>query len=375
MRIGIAFDLKPDCPLPAGAPDDLHEEFDSPVTVRAIADVFRSLGHEPVELGDGRPFLEAVLRDPPDLVFNFAEGSGVSRSREARVPAVCEMLGIPYTGSDPLALAASLDKEITRRLAAAAGVTVPKGITLSFPDGPSPGLWEGGSFREGEAPAEPRANGSAGASPSRKPWTYDGDFAEFPPILEEAGLPLPVIAKPVCEGSSKGVRSKSLIRTAAEFGPTVLQLWKDYRQPVLVEEFIAGDEVTVGITGNDPPQPLGIMRVIPKQPTEHFIYSLEVKRDWDNTVSYDAPAKLPPEVTQAVLADALTVFAALGCRDVARADFRIRDGVPYFLEINPLPGLNPESGDLCYLAYRLGLTHPDLIELILDAALARYGLG
>ena len=340
MRIGIAFTLKPDGPPPAGTPDDIHEEYDSPVTVRAIADVFRSLGHEPVELGDGRAFLEAVLRDPPDLVFNFAEGSGISRSREARVPAVCEMLGIPYTGSDPLALAASLDKDITRRLAAAAGVTVPKGITLSFPDGP-----------------------------------YDGDFAEFPPILEEAGLPLPVIAKPVCEGSSKGVRSKSLIRTAAEFGPTVLQLWKDYRQPVLVEEFIAGDEVTVGITGNDPPQPLGIMRVIPKQPTEHFVYSLEVKRDWDNTVSYEAPAKLLPEVTQAVLADALTVFAALGCRDVARADFRIRDGVPYFLEINPLPGLNPESGDLCYLAYRLGLTHPDLIKLILGAALTRYGLG
>src|SRR5438309_6239096 len=139
MKIGIAFDLKPDGPLPPGAPDDLHEEFDSPVTVRAIADVLRGLGHEVRELGDGRPFVEAVLRDPPDLVFNFAEGSGISRSREARVPAVCEMLGIPYSGSDPLALAASLDKDITRRLAEAAGVNVPKGITLSFPDGPYDG--------------------------------------------------------------------------------------------------------------------------------------------------------------------------------------------------------------------------------------------
>jgi D-alanine-D-alanine ligase len=339
MRIGIACTLKPDGPPPDGAPDDIHEEFDSPVTVKAIGDVFRSLGHTVIELGDGRPFLEAVLRDPPDLVFNFAEGSGISRSREARVPAVCEMLGIPYTGSDPLALAVSLDKDMTRKLAEAAGATVPKGFLMSFQSGP-----------------------------------YDGDFSEFAPVLEAEGLTLPVIAKPVCEGSSKGVRSKSLIRTIEEFGPTVLGLWNDYQQPVLVEEFINGDEVTVGITGNDPPQPLGIMRVIPKQPTEHFVYSLEVKRNWNETVDYEAPAKLPPLVTQNTLADALTVFAALGCRDVARADFRIRDGVAYFLEINPLPGLNPESGDLCYLAYRVGLTHADLVTQILDAALKRYGL-
>jgi D-alanine-D-alanine ligase len=339
MLIGIAFTLKPKGPPPPGAPDDVHEEYDSPVTVKAIGDVFRSLGHTVRELGDGRAFLEAVLREPPGLVFNFAEGSGISRSREARVPAVCEMLGIPYTGSDPLALAVSLDKNMTRKVAEAAGVTVPKGIVMSFP-------------KEG----------------------YDGDFAEFLPVLASAGIPLPVIAKPVCEGSSKGVRSKSLIRTAEELGPTVLSLWNDYHQPILVEEFISGDEVTVGITGNDPPQPLGIMRVIPKKPTEHFVYSLEVKRDWDNTVNYEAPAKLPPEVTQSVLADALTVFDALGCRDVARADFRIRDGVPYFLEINPLPGLNPESGDLCYLAYRVGLTHADLVKQILDAAMKRYGM-
>src|SRR5919205_2225401 len=135
MRIGIAFDLKPAGPLPAGAPDDLHEEFDSPVTVRAIADVLRGLGHDVRELGNGRPLLEALLRDPPDLVFNLAEGTGVSRSREARVPAVCEMLAVPHTGSDPLALAVALDKDMTRRVAESLGVTVPKGITLAPPPG------------------------------------------------------------------------------------------------------------------------------------------------------------------------------------------------------------------------------------------------
>lgn len=339
MRIGIAFDLKPDAPLPAGAPDDLHEEFDSPLTVKAIGEVLRSLGHDVRDLGNGRPFLEALLRDPPDLVFNFAEGTGIGRSREARVPAVCEMLGIPCTGSDPLALAVALDKDMTRRVVETAGVTIPKGFTLAFPHEP-----------------------------------YDGDFAEFPPMLAECGLDLPVIAKPTCEGSSKGIRNRCLIRTPEEFGPTVLQLWNDYKQPVLVEEFIAGEEVTVGIVGNDPPEVLGAMRVVPKLAPEHFIYSLEVKRDWERHVEYEAPAKLPIDVYRTLESESLAVFGVLGLRDVARLDFRIRAGVPYFIEANPLPGLNPESGDLVFLAYRLGLTYPDLIGRILGAALKRCGL-
>lgn len=340
MHIGIAFDLKPAGPAPAGAPDDAHEEFDSPATVRAVGDVFRSLGHAVTDLGNGRPLIEVLLKNPPDLVFNFAEGSGVSRSRESRVPAVCEMLGVPYTGSDPLALAVALDKDMTRRVAESFGVTVPKGITLSPPPG-----------------------------------EYDGDFAEFGPILEEAGLPLPVIAKPTCEGSSKGIRNRCVVRTAAEFGPVVVELWKNYRQPVLVEEFIAGDEVTVGIVGNDPPEPIGVMRMLPKKvAAADFVYSLEVKRNWEENVEYEAPAKLPRDVIRAVEADALAVFAGLGCRDVARADFRVRDGVPYFIEINPLPGLSPDSGDIVFLAYRVGLTYPQLVGMILDAAAKRCGL-
>lgn len=339
MRIGIACTLKPPGPLPAGAPDDLHEEFDSPATVAAVAEVFRSLGHTVTELGDGRPLIESLLKDPPDLVFNFAEGTGVSRSRESRVPAVCEMLGIPYSGSDPLALGVALDKEMTRRLAESLGVSVPKGIVLAPPPG-----------------------------------EYDGNCDEFFPVLEEAGLPLPVIAKPTCEGSSKGIRNRCVIKHAADFGPTIVELWKTYQQPVLVEEFIVGDEVTIGLVGNDPPQPLGVMQIVPKQSPADFVYSLEVKRNWQDAVEYIAPAKLPADVCRAIEADAMAVFVGLGCRDVARADFRVRDGVPYFLEINPLPGLNPDSGDLCYLAYRMGLSYPQLIGMILDAATKRCSL-
>ncbi len=187
-------------------------------------------------------------------------------------------------------------------------------------------------------------------------------------------MPLPVIAKPTCEGSSRGIRNRCLIKTAADLGPTVVELWKHYHQPVLVEEYIAGDEVTIGLVGNDPPQSIGIMQLIPQQSAADFVYSLEVKRAWHNVVDYVAPARLPPEVRRVVEADAMAAFVGLGCRDLARIDFRIRDGIPYFLEINPLPGLNPESSDLLYLAYRMGLTYHQLIRMILDATLSRYGM-
>src|SRR6476619_1188385 len=116
MKIGITFDLK--SALPDGAPDDSQEEFDSPHTIEAIASALRDLGHKVVLLGDGREFLAKVLAEPPDFVFNFAEGHGVSRSREARVPAVLEMLGIPFTGSDPLTMAVTLDKDLAKTIVA-----------------------------------------------------------------------------------------------------------------------------------------------------------------------------------------------------------------------------------------------------------------
>src|SRR5205823_4296118 len=126
MRIGITFDLK-GAPAPAGAPDDLFEEFDDPSTVRAIAQVLRDLGHEPIELGNGPAMVRRLLDDPPDFVFNFAEGQGIGRSREARVPAILETLGIPYTGPDPFTAAVTLDKDAAKALVRAAGINVPAG--------------------------------------------------------------------------------------------------------------------------------------------------------------------------------------------------------------------------------------------------------
>ena len=340
MRIGIAFDLKPQSPLPAGAPDDLNEEFDNPATIEAIASSIRQMGHTPVELGNGRELLQKLLNDPPDLVFNIAEGTGTSRNREARVPAVCEMLGIPCTGSDVLTLSLCLDKDMCRRTVQDAEVVVPNGLLLAYPDG-----------------------------------GYDGDFAEFAGLVGETGLAFPLIAKPSCEGSSKGIRSKCLIETPGEVGPVVGSLWNDYKQAVLLEEFIAGDEITVGVLGNDPPRVIGCMRVLPKQPTDRFVYGLEVKRDWEARVTYECPPKLPSPAVAAIENAALEAYEILGCRDVARIDFRVRDGIPYFLEANPLPGLNPDTGDLLLMCKAMGVSHADLIAAIIDNALRRQGMA
>ncbi|MCS6852005.1 MAG: ATP-grasp domain-containing protein [Gemmataceae bacterium] len=331
MRIGLCFDLKDDRVLPADAPEDWQEEFDSPATIEAIAEVLRSLGHEPVLLGDGPAMLRRLLVEPPDLVFNLAEGQGVGRCREARVPAVLELLGIPYTGSDPLTLAATLDKDCAKRLVASHGVSVPRSVLVTSP-GPSQ--------------------------------------------LEEcqrrmARWACPVVVKPAWEGSSKGIRQNCLIDRPEELPTIVESVHRDHRQPVLVEEYVAGDELTVGVLGNEPPRMLGIMRVVPQRPTERFIYSLEVKRDFRRRVRYECPAPLSPAAAEAVEKAALVAFQALGCRDVARIDFRLRDGVPVFLELNPLPGLAPETSDLVIMAHMLGWSYSRLIETILGSAWER----
>ncbi|HEX5270689.1 MAG TPA: D-alanine--D-alanine ligase [Gemmataceae bacterium] len=328
MKIGITFDLKVDLSGRPDLPDDFQEEFDSPATVEAIANVLRGLGHQVELLGDGRELLARLLADPPDFVFNFAEGQGVGRCREARVPAVLEMLDIPYTGSDPFTLAATLDKDCAKRLVASAGVAVPKGFIVS----------------------------------------RDADSS----FRETMNLTFPVIVKPAWEGSSKGIRGKCVVDTPEELIAAIENLRQAYQQPVLVEEYITGDELTVGVIGNDPPRVIGVMRVLPQQAEDRFVYSLEVKRDWERRVRYEVPAQLPPRRLEAVEKAALASFGALGCRDVARIDFRLREGTPYFLEANPLPGLNPDYSDLVILARGAGWSYEQLIGTVLQEATDRH---
>ncbi len=331
MRIGLAYDLKEAVCVGQGHPDDALEEYDSPQTVEALASAFEAAGHSVTRLGGGREFLARVVDEQIDLVFNIAEGLGNYRSREAQVPSVLEMLGIPYSGSDPQCLAICLDKPLTKKLVAMAGVRTP--------------MWR-----------------VIGSDVQLKAVTWD----EFP---------FPVFVKPAQEGSSKGVRFACRAEGPEEAARAVARLLGDYRQPVLVEEFIPGDEVTVGVIGNSPPRVLGVMRVLPRKIEGDFVYTLEVKRDWERLVDYECPARLAPDVIRAIADSSLKAFEALGCRDLARIDFRVSPaGLPHFLEINPLPGLNPHSGDLPIMAGKTGLSYEALILSVVDAALGRYRL-
>jgi D-alanine-D-alanine ligase len=338
LRIGIAYSLMPSERGQDG-PDDRYEEFDKPETVGSIADAIRAEGHEVELLGDGRELLGRLLDDPPDFVFNFAEGQGVGRCREARVPAALEMLGIPYSGSDPLTLAATLDKATAKQLLRG-HVEMPRHALI-------PGdLDDGREIR------------------SRLAGTFGDPFAS------------PVILKPNLEGSSKGIRGRCLAHDAEDAVDIIRRLADDYRQPILAEEFIDGDELTVGVIGNGPEMHiLGTMRVVPRRPVPLFVYSLEVKRDWARQVEYEAPARLPVEVLSRLSEAAKAVYTVLGCRDVARVDFRVRGGVSYFLEVNPLPGLAPGTSDLVIMAQGYGIGHGDLVRRILHAALTRVGLA
>jgi D-alanine-D-alanine ligase len=171
------------------------------------------------------------------------------------------------------------------------------------------------------------------------------------------------------------VHGGSLVESPEEAVDVVREMLKVYRQPVMVEQFIDGDEVTVGMLGNPPHRNIvGLMRILPRKQKERFVYSVEVKRDWRNLVDYEAPANLREDVQKEIVEYSFKTFETLGCRDFARIDFRVsKDGIPYMLEINPLPGLGDYS-DLIIMALKMGWTHEGLIAAVFNAALGRYPL-
>jgi D-alanine-D-alanine ligase len=328
VDIGIAYDLKQAFSPAADDPEDRLEEYDSQATVDAIRGALEARGHEVRLLGGGRGFIEAVLARPPDLVFNIAEGYG-TRSREAHVPSVLEMLHVPVTHSDPLTLAVTLDKAVAKRLVSAVGLSTPR-------------------------------------------------FAIVESLAQLAALPLtpPLMTKPLFEGSSMGIRRASRVADGAALRERVARLIVDYHQPVLVEEFCPGPEFTVGVVGNGAEaRPLGVMEIIPRRDRlEEFVYSLEVKRNYLEEVEYHVPPRRPAALIAAIEQLALGCYRALGCRDIARVDIRVgADGEPKFLEVNPLPGLHPVTGDIVIIAERSSVPYVELIGGIVDHARGRYG--
>lgn len=321
LRVGLIFNLKRVDP----AEDDAEAEFDSPRTIAAITDALEGLGHRVVPL-EATVDLPRLLADAaPDVVFNIAEGQR-GRGREAQVPALCELLGIPYSGSDPTTLALGLDKGLTKQILRAAGVDTAEWQVLIT------GREDLRSFR------------------------------------------YPVIVKPNAEGMSKGITAASVVHDEAACRRAARALIERYGQPALVEEYIAGREFTVGLLGERRPRVLPPMEVLFVHPGEHPVYGFEEKQSFTPRVRLECPAQLTPAELRRVEKAALDTFAALECRDVGRVDLRMApDGTVYVLELNPLPGLTPEFSDLCSIARVSGTDYRGLIAEILAGCVRRRG--
>lgn len=321
--VGLAYNLARVKADPNGDRD--HEaEFDAPETVAAIAGALRSLGHAVVHLEAKPGMLDVVRRRRVDVVFNIAEGYA-GRAREAQVPALLELLGVPYTGSDPTALAVTLDKALAKRIVASAGVPTAAFCVLS-----------------------------TGIEP-------------LPPEFR-----FPAVVKPLAEGSSKGLHGASVVADEEAMREAAWALIHRYRQPALAEVFLSGREFTVGVLEWPTRRALPVMEIVFDGADQHPVYSFSHKQGVAKGVGYQVPASLEPELAATLESAALTSFEALGCRDVARMDFRMdRAGQVCFIECNPLPGLTPGWSDLCLIGDAAGISYESLIDHILQPALLR----
>jgi D-alanine-D-alanine ligase len=328
LKVGITYNLKTDFHQHENQPVDLLEEFDAEETIDAIRDVLQRDGHEVIKLGGGKELIDRLRGTPIDVIFNIAEGVQ-GRNREAHIPALLEFLNIPYTGSDPLTLSLTLDKSMAKRMVMSEGIPTPR-------------------FRRVERMED----------------------------LEHLDLSYPLIVKLCQEGSSKGVRLNSRILDRPSLEEKTGRLLQNYGPPLIVEEFIRGPEFTVGILGNGNPCVLGVMQIeIKGVPLDEAIYSLEVKREWEKRVRYHCPPPVDPSLLRGIEEVALRSYRVLECRDVSRVDIRVgEDGIPYFLEVNPLPGLSPVYGDLPIMARKMGWDYDELVRAIFHHALKRYGL-
>ena len=312
-------------------PFDFCSEFDSPATIEAIASALRLGGHAVhlVEANEDLP--RWFLTHDVDLAFNIAEGT-TGPHRESQVPAVLESLGIPCTGSSSLTLALALDKTRTKQLLASDGVPTPSWQLFTTPD-----------------------------------------------AIVDSRLTFPLIVKPNCEGSAKGILRESVVRDEASLRRQVRRVVERYRQEALVEEFIEGTELTVGVLGNEDAQALPILEIdfSACQGSGEFFYSWRMKEYQGNAQlglnpTFHCPARLGPAVAARVQAVAVRAHQLLGCGGLSRTDIRLRrDGIPFVLEVNPLPGLDPVESNFPMMTSAAGIAYPALINRLVEFALAR----
>ena len=325
MIIGITYDLRSDY-LSQGYGEEETAEFDRPDTIAAIENTLQDLGYETDRIGNIRSLAERLVAGNKwDLVFNIAEGLK-GFGREAQVPALLDAYDIPYVFSDPLVLSLTLHKAMTKHVIRDFGIPTP-------------------------------------------------DFA----VIEEKSqipavdLAYPLFAKPLAEGTGKGISSASKLNSEEELEKVCLKLLDEFRQPVLVETFLPGREFTVGIVGTGKKaKAFGVMEILLNEHAETEVYSYLNKEKYEELVTYEL---VSGQSAQAAANTALAAWTCLGCRDAGRIDLRLDDrGVVNFIEVNPLAGLHPVHSDLPIICNLAGISYRQLIEAIMDSALQREPL-
>jgi D-alanine-D-alanine ligase len=322
MNIGMTYDLRDDY-IALGMKEEETAEFDSMVTVDAIERTLQDLGYRTERVGHIRHLVSRLAAGSRwDMVFNIAEGVR-GFGREAQVPALLDAYGIPYTFSDPLVLALTLHKGMTKRIIRDLGIPTP-----------------------------------------------DFSVVETESDMERIDLPFPLFAKPIAEGTGKGINALSKIKGSMDLSRVCRDLLLRFKQPVLVERFLPGREFTVGIVGTGKnASVVGVMEVVLLESAEPEVYSYWNKEKCESLVKYrladDEEARKASQV-------ALAAWRGLGCRDGGRLDLRSDEtGLPHFMEVNPLAGLHPEHSDLPILNGLAGRTYRDLLARIMESALQR----
>jgi len=322
LTVGLTYDLRSDY-LKEGYSEEETAEFDSEITIKSIESTLQALGYKTERIGNVKALLKKLSEGEKwDLVFNIAEGLyGIGR--EAQVPAILDAFKIPYVFSDPLVLSLTLHKGLTKRV-----------------------------IRDCKIP------------------TADFAIVEKMEDISSVNLPYPLFAKPVAEGTGKGIDNRSKVKNKSELNELCRDLLDRFKQPVLVETYLPGREFTVGVvgTGQDA-RVVGVMEIVITERAKESIYSYHTKENWRGTVEYPMATGAVEKKCEEV---ALEAWRCIGCRDGGRVDLKMdANGIPNFIEVNPLAGINPEHSDLPMLAGKKGINFEQLIDIIMKSALKR----
>lgn len=315
---------------------DKYAEWDTYETIFALRDAL-ALYHNVTLIEANVDAYEKFRKLKPEIVFNVAEGAN-GISREAQIPAMLEMLQIPYTGSDPLTLSLCLDKSRTKEVLTYHKIPNSKFVV---------------SYGE---------NGFAGSE-----------------------LRFPLMIKPIGEGSSKGIFNSSYVNDHETLEKTLAENVLKYNQPFIVEEYLPGREFTVAVIGNgSEARTLPIVEMNFNQlPSDMIpIYSYEAKWIFDTRDNpldiFTCPAKIGPDLEKKISELVLRTYNVLNCKDWSRIDVRLdAEGEPNIIEVNPLPGMLPNPDDnSCYpkAARAAGMSYEETINTVLNSAAKRYGM-